>query len=330
MKLKNIIIALAVLAVLIVVIVATGNSNNTASGQDTVQKVGATIFPIYDLAKNIAGDEFEVVLLLPAGASPHTFDPRPSLLKDLQGAQTVFAVGNGLDTWSDIVTESLDIPVVTVDHDVVLRATVEAGYDDHDEHEEDHVEESHDDHEEDEHEDDHSGHSHGPIDPHYWLSIHNAEQIVMNIAEELSALDTENESLYMERAQNYAEQLEQLDEELQAQVVGITDRNIISLHDAWYYFADEFGLTIVGTFEPSAGKEPTPQYLAHLEEEVEENNVTVLFMEPQLSTRSIQSFANDHSLSIAILDPLGGADGRNSYINLMRYNVAQVVDALVK
>ena len=284
------------------------------------KKVAATIFPLYDITKNIAGGEFEVVLMLPSGASPHTFDPQPSLLKELSGVQTVFAIGQGLDDWSHNLAESVGADVVRVDTGISLRATV----DDHEEHEHD------DQHEEDGHghDEEHEGHNHGPIDPHYWLSVHNAQQITTNIADVLSELDPENATRYQANANAYLEQLEILEEELEGQTASISNPNIISLHDAWYYFADEFGLNIVGTFEPSAGKNPTPQYLETLEEEVEEHDVSILFLEPQLSTDSIKAFATDHNLGFATIDPLGGVEGRSSYIELMRYNVQAVVDTL--
>jgi len=303
---------IAVFAVLGGVVFAL--SNTKASDSKSENKVGATIFPIYDIVKQIAGDEFEVVLLLPPGTSPHTFDPQPSLLKDLQGAKLVFAIGYGLDTWSDSVAQSINASVVVVDQDVELRATEEN--DDHDE-----DTESHKDEDEDEY-------GHGPIDPHYWLSITNARLIASNIASELAERDSENASLYIDRAGKYKRELEVLETELRGKTANLSNRNIISLHDAWYYFADGFGLNLVGTFEPSAGKEPTPRYLANLEGEVREHNVSTLFIEPQLSTASIEAFADDHDLSIAIIDPLGGVPGRDSYVNLMRYNVNQVVNAL--
>ena len=360
-------ITLIIVALIIVVGIIFAMSNRNTPGQEKENKVGATIFPLYDITQQIAGDEFDVVPMLPPGASPHTFDPQPSLVKDLQGSRAIFAIGNGLDEWASTLAESVDASIVVVDTDVDLRETEghedhhEEGesHDDHDDHDEerghDHEEdEMHDDHEEesdhghdhedangheDEHDhesehedahsdDDHHGHHHGPIDPHYWLSVHNAEQIAMNIANELAELDDENASLYTERAEQYAEKLEALEVELQDKVAGLSSRNIIALHDAWYYFADEFGLNLVGTFEPSAGKEPTPQYLANLEEEVRAHEVSTLFMEPQLSTDSIQAFANDHNLNVAVIDPLGGVEGRENYIELMRYNVEQVVRAL--
>ncbi len=309
---KSIIIAIVILLAL-VSFVASKKDNNLLTKEDQKNKVATTIFPLYDITRQIAGDEFEVVLLLPAGASPHTFDPQPSLLKELQESKAIFAIGYGLDNWSTTIAQSINAPIIPLDHNIDLRATVD----------------EHDEHDDNDH-DNHVGHNHGPIDPHYWLSIHSAEQITTNIANELSELDPANADLYQNRAETYKEKLESLEDELENKTQSLSNKNIISLHDAWYYFAEEFNLNLVGTFEPSAGKEPSPRYISELKDAVDKYDVSTLFMEPQLSQTSIKSFTNDNNLSIAIIDPLGGVEGRNSYIELMRYNVDQVVTALNK
>lgn len=317
---KQLTLIIFIVVAVVAVVLATGDSGVEPGSQN---KVGATIFPVYDIASEIAGDEFEVVLMLPAGASPHTFDPQPSTIKDLEGSRAVFAIGHGLDNWATSIADSIGAPVITLDSGIDLRENE----DHHDEH--DHEGDS--EHEyEDEHDEGHEGHNHGPIDPHYWLSIHNAQQIAMNIAEELSALDTINSALYIQRAESYVLELEALKVELRESVSGLSNKNILSLHDAWFYFAEDFGLNLVGTFESSAGTDPTPQDIQKLQEEIKERGISVIFSEPQLSSASIESFANDNNLGLATLDPLGGVEGRFSYIELMRYNIDQVINTLDK
>ena len=97
------------------------------------KRVGATIFPLANIAEEIAGDEFKVVLMLSPGASPHTFDPQPSLLKDLQNSSAVFAVGHGLDNWATPLAASIGAPVITLDKNIELRASIDE-HDEHDEH----------------------------------------------------------------------------------------------------------------------------------------------------------------------------------------------------
>jgi zinc transport system substrate-binding protein len=285
----------------------------------TEMKVAATIFPLYDMVRTIGGEEIEVVLMLPAGASPHTFDPQPRLVRNLEGTQQVFAIGNGLDNWATDLAESTGAELVIVDRGVDLKET--EGHGDH----------GHDDeHGHDDHEEEYDDHNHGPIDPHYWLSPVEAQKVVTTIADELSELDPENAELYEQRADDYTAELQALNVELSEQLASLTNRNILSLHNAWYYFADAFSLNLVGTFEPAAGKEPSPRYIEELQELVQEQGVDTIFLEPQLSQAAITAFAQDNNLDIAVIDPLGGVNGRDSYLELMRFNANEIVTALAE
>ena len=342
---KNIIITSVILIIVIIGIVLVVKNNNTSnnySGEkeniEEKQKVAATIFPLYDITKTIAGDKFEVVLLTPPGASPHSFEPQPSLIKKLTNAEIIFAIGHGPDHWTEKITNSLEIPVITVDKNINLLESKKNDHKDkkendiHDNHKDEH-EDTHNEHA-DEHkgetEDEHDEHNHGTIDPHYWLSTKNAEQIAFNIAEELARLDADNADIYLKRAEAYQKELQVLRVALQKQIEAYDNRNVVVLHDAWNYFADEFGLNIVGSFKSLVGEDPSPKHLVHLGEEVQDKNVSMIFIEPQLSSSIVKAFAKDYDLGIATMDPVGGMEERKSYIDLMRYNVTQVTNSLRK
>lgn len=279
---------------------------------ETSITIATTIYPLYDFVSQVVGNTADVVLMLPPGASPHTFELQPSLLRDLQDAEYVFAIGNGLDDWTGNVSESIDATVVTVDEGITLRET---GVDDHNhgyEHEYS-----------DEHE-----HEHGPIDPHYWLSLSNAQTMVATIETILSDTYPQHHNIYQENSANYQQELATLQNQLQEQVQPFSGTGIITLHDAWYYFAQEFDITIEGTFEPAAGTNPSPQYLEDLLTTAREKNVSLIVLEPQLSSDSIRSFADDTDVNVAVLDPIGGVEGRGSFIELMRYNLMNLIEGL--
>lgn len=271
--------------------------------------VSATIFPLYDIARNVAGDSVEVNLILPSGASPHTFGPTPSTLKAISRSDLVFAIGHSLDSWTESLAEGTGARVVIADRGIDVRSS--EGRDEH-AHDEDRG-----------HED--GGHGHGPTDPHYWLDISNAATIAATIADELASEYPHLSRDFMRNRDVYVSKLDLLYDELKARVTEAEDHRMVTLHNAWFYFAESLGLEIVGTFEPSAGREPTPKYLAELMHEVEEAGVSVIYAEPQLSERSIRAFTEDLGLSLGILDPLGGVAGRESYEDLMRYNVSVIV-----
>ena len=85
---------------------------------------------------------------------------------------------------------------------------------------------------------------------------------------------------------------------------------------------------MVASFEPFPGKTPSPQYLIALQEQVKMNNINSLFIEPQLSQEAIKTLANDLEVTINILDPLGGIENRNSYIELIDFNVTSIINTL--
>lgn len=266
------------------VILAPNNKKSEA-------QVAATIFPIYDIARNIAGDELEVALILPPGASPHTFEITPSALRQLSSVETVYAVGHGLDDWTNQISKSIDAEVVVVDKNINLRE---------------------------------SGDDHSEIDPHYYLTIENAMNIAITISTDLATRYPELADNFQTNLTVYLTELAEVNPEIERIIDSTQNKNIITLHDAWYYFAEEYGLNIVGTFEPSAGREPTPQYLVELTKAIETSGASMLFSEPQLSTESINQFVSDNGLSIIELDPIGGVDDRDTYIKLMLSNAEAI------
>ncbi|MBI4250373.1 zinc ABC transporter substrate-binding protein [Candidatus Uhrbacteria bacterium] len=294
-------------AALIIVFGLAGLQKRTdvPSSKDDRIQVAATIYPLYDFVREVAGDYVDVHLIVPSGASPHLYEFTPRQLQDLQGIRVLFDIGHGIDAWATrLESVAPEMQRVTVDKGIVLRK------------------EAANDHEEDEH-----GENADGIDPHYWLHFGNARMMVATIAEGLVAADPVHASVYQENAVRYQKKLAEKEQELPSLLAPLRGTRIVSLHDAWYYFSDNFGLIVAGTFEPAAGGEPTPQYLANLRAEIKSYGIPVLFSEPQLATPSLSSFANDEGLRLGIIDPLGGSQGRMTYLELMEYNVRSIIGA---
>jgi ABC-type Zn uptake system ZnuABC Zn-binding protein ZnuA len=265
-------------------------------------KIAATIFPLQDIARNIAGDRFDVVGILPPGASPHTYAPSPRQVGELQSVALVFSIGHGLDDWTDTLVDMLpNARKIVVDDGVHL---IKSG----------------------EHADAHDRHE--GSNPHYWLAIGNGRRIARNIAEKIIKLDPTGEDYYRTNLEAYISKLDAAEQSIRKRIAGLATKKMLTFHDAWAYYADEFGLEIVGSIEPFPGKSPTPRYLAGLHEKAKEHDVTALFSEPQLSSETVASFTDDLGLKLYVLDPLGGAEGRNGYIELLEYNTGIIIEAL--
>jgi zinc transport system substrate-binding protein len=291
-------------------------TQNSESASSTKITVSATIFPVYDIARQIAGNKAAVSLLLAPGDSPHTFNMTPSIQKQISDSVLIFGIGEGLDEW-----------IVDSDNFIILSSGIELrGWDDeeHDEHDD----EKHDD--DDEEHDDHHGHDHSGADPHYWLAPLNGIQMAKNIADELKRVDPENTSDYEANLVKFTEEMESLQAELVDLAETVHDKAFITLHDSFAYFAEFFGLNLAGSFEPIGAEEPSPRYLKKLTDTVEEQNVKAIFSEPQLSTNSLTAFINDNNLQTNILDPLGGVEGRETYQALLKYNIRTLTSTLAK
>ena len=256
--------------------------------------VAATIYPLYDMARNVAGDGAAVEFVVPPGSSPHTFEFSPRQLQSLQNVKVVFAIGHGLDNWVTPVANVVKgARVIIVDQGMDLRKFED-----------------------------------GTTDPHYWLDFGNARKITDNIAKGLIEIDPAHAELYHENAKAYKDKLAEKERELKAVLAPAQGSSILTFHDGWFYFAQNFGLRVAGTFEPAAGEEPTPRYLAGLQRKIETDHIHIIFIEPQLSTAILESFAKDNKVGIAQLDPLGGVEGRTTFLELMEFNADSIRRAL--
>jgi len=264
-------------------------------------KVAATIFPLYDITKNIAGDKLDVKLILPPGASPHTFEAKPQDIKNLQNTKVIFAIGHNLDNWTtEIVSAIEEAELYIVDSEIDL------------------IEFNHE-----------NDHEHKNVDPHYWLSVENAKVIVENIYEKVKEIDPENSRIYKSNYKNYLNELSNADLEIKKNLADLKTKKMVTFHNAWQYFAKDYGLKIVKTFEPFPGKQPTAKYLLDLEQSIKKNDIEIIFSEPQLSVESLQAFLNDMDLELFVLDPLGGTGpDTNSYIKTMKKNAEVISEAL--
>jgi len=259
-------------------------------------KVAATIFPLADIAKDIGGSKITVVTIMPPGASPHTFEPTFEIIRQTSGIKTLFKVGCGLDDWAQKVVESLggDIAVVEVSKDIELR----------------HFED-------------------GSADPHYWLSLANGGVIAKNVTDSLIGLDPANKEYYLQNLAAYQQVLAKEHEAIKTKLSNLPNKTFVTFHEAWFYFAQGYGLTVAEAFEPFPGKEPTPEFLAHFIDTIKKHNITVVFAEPQFSPESIRQVANDLHLKVRIIDPEGGGTPEtSSYIGMMRFNTDVIYDAL--
>ena len=234
----------------------------------TKYDVIATLYPQYDMARYISGDELSVKLILPYGTSPHDFEPTSNEMKMIEDASLILLTSYELEPWLEDVGH---------DNKADLEELIGTEYTDHDDHDGD----DHDDHDGDDH-DDHHHHDHADI--HYWTRPDAMIAMVTVIAEELVHLSPENEGLFMVRKEEYIEKINSFSEELNEFLHDYEDTNIklfMAGHNAMGEFAEYYGFEIVSLypdFIPDA--ELTSQELSNFIDLIKENNVLSLFLEP--------------------------------------------------
>ena len=297
------------LAVVCGLLLSVGSLTWSAPAPATPLKVAATIFPLYDLVRQVAGPAVEVVLLVPPGASPHTFTVKPGTVRALTGCVAVFTIGHGLDDWATRLAQEAGVKrTIVTDAGITLRR----GYSEHHGAKHAHAQTA----------------AHDAVDPHYWLSMPNAIRMVQFIAEVLAQLAPAAQADYQQRAVAYQEQLRSADGEIRRLLADLPRRDIATFHMAFAYFAETYGLNVVAVFEPVPGKEPGPRYVEAFQRQVRAHKLRTVFIEPQLSEAALRGLSQDLGITLRKLDPEGGVQGVESYIALMQYNAAQIAAAL--
>lgn len=234
----------------------------TSCVPQSVQKdnisVVCTGFPEYDFARNIAGDNVNIHLLIPPGSDAHSFDPKPADIIEIENADLFIYGGGESDEWArDILDASA--PVKTVE----MLEAVETVDEEHKEGMEAHHKEEH----------------HSEPDEHVWTSPPNVVKICSSIADALCEIDSKNEALYRTNLDKYTDRLERLDKELRSITANAEGKTVIfGDRFPFRYLAEEYGLDYYAAFPGCAElTEPAAKTVAFLIDKVREENIPVVF-----------------------------------------------------
>lgn len=302
---------LAVGLSLLAAIFAFSVACNTDTTSDRPVQAVASISVLADLVSQVGGDRVDVTSLLPPGADPHTFEPRPSDLRTISEADAGFLNGLGLEPSSLKVVESNlpdSAPLVKLAEEAVNRGYVLLD------------------------EDGSSAGDHGGANPHLWLSVEAARLYVEIIRDTLISTDPEGEATYRNNAAAFLDELDTLETYVQEKTgsVPAAHRKLVTTHDAFPYLAREIGFEVVGVVSTSPGQEPSAADIAELTKVIRSTGVPAVFREPQLGSEAgiLERAAEDTGVDVCILYS-GALDDRvKSYLELMRYNADELARCL--
>ncbi len=171
--------------------------------------------------------------------------------------------------------------------------------------------------------------SDGEDNPHVWVAISNTITQVNNIAERLAVADPQHAEQYKANGAAYIKKLEAERDKMHAVMDKLIQRDIITFHEAFPYFAEEFNLNIAAIIEREPGSEPSAGELAETVQIVKEHKVNALFAEPQYPAKAADAIARETGAKVYTLDPaVTGPSDPNAYIHIMDSNLKTLEEAL--
>jgi zinc/manganese transport system substrate-binding protein len=335
---------LPALVVFVIALAGCGPSGATTSheGDGSGLSIVATTTILGDVTAELLGEAGEVSVLMPAGTDPHTFEASARQLAEMQEADLIVANGADLEEHlQDPLTEAEDagVPVFhAMDHVEALAFEGHPGEEEHAGEDEHAIEEQHGSEEgetPDEGEETHA-HDEGATDPHFWMDPTRMADVVIALGEQLGELTNDPGSIG-QQADRYAERLEQLDGEIVDMLASIPDdsRTLVTNHEAFNYFAEHYGFTIVGTVIPSlsTGAEPSAQDLEELAHTVQQEGVRAVFAENTQPEQLAQTLAQEVGADVQVVELYSdalGEDGSDAttYPDMLRANAQLISEAL--
>ena len=240
--------------------------------------ITVTLEPLRYFTEAIAGDQYQVVSMVPKGSSPETYDPTPQQLVALNKSQAYFRIGHiGFEqTWMDrLASNSPQLKFFDTSEGIDLIRT--AGHQ-------------------------HGDHYHaGGVEPHVWNSANNAIILAENIYQALCELDASHQSYYKERLDSLKQAIQQTDQTIR-ELLQKADRTFLIYHPALSYFARDYGLKQISIEEE--GKEPSPAQLKTLIETCRKENIHVIFVQQEFDIRNAQLIADELGVTIIPINPL--------------------------
>lgn len=278
-------------------------------------RVVASFYPVYVAAANVT-DGVEGVTLTsltrPTTGCLHDYQLSPQELMSLETADCLLVNGAGMESFLDKVMENYpDLDVVTASDGIDMMEEEGHG---HHHHEEGEV---------------HDALAEGMVNPHVWVSVSRYIQYVENIRDGIIAADPVHRQQYEQNAAAYVEKIQRLRDEMHGALDDLPHRDIITFHEAFGYFAQEFGLNIVGIIQREPGTDPTARELVDIIETVRSTGCMALFAEPQYSAGVADTIARETGARIYLLDPaVSGELSKDAYLHAMKHNLQVLLEAL--
>jgi ABC-type Zn uptake system ZnuABC Zn-binding protein ZnuA len=282
-------------------IAGCGPSGAVSPSAGGTLSVVATTTVFADIVRNVGGDRVSVASIIPAGAGPEDYEPKPDDAKKLVGAHLIVSNGVGLDDFLDKLMTAAGEGAATrlVLGDGIPPILID-----------------------------------GQPNPHFWLDPSLVvDHYIPSIVAALAKLDPAGTATYQANAKAYAAQVDAMDAANKAKVetIPVANRKLVTFHDAFPYFARHYGFELIGVILANVGQEPSASDLAALVQKVKAAGVKAVFSEAQFSPELAHTLAQEAGVTSVVTtlynDTLGPPPA-DTYLKMMAWNLDQIVSAL--
>ena len=261
-----------------------------------------SILPQQTFVEKIGGEKVNVIAMVKPGSNPHSYEPKPSQMRDISNSDIYFPIGFGFeDTWlSKFANQNNNMKFIEMTKDVQRIMMKKHNHHHGDEHKE-HT--NHDEHKDHKEHKDHDEKVTYKEDPHTWTSPKNVKIMAKNIYDTLVQVDSLNKEYYLNNYNNFVNEINQTDKEIKQIFSKIPkDSKFMVFHPAWGYFAKEYNLVQFPI--EIEGKEPKPKMLKRIIEEAKKENIKAIFTQSEFSDKSAKVIADELKIKVIKETPL--------------------------
>ncbi|MBP5694483.1 MAG: zinc ABC transporter substrate-binding protein [Bacilli bacterium] len=272
--------------------ILTGSISGCDLGKDYSKTIFTSFYPVYDFAKRIAGDKFDIVNITPAGIEPHDYEPSARTITNICDSDGLLINGIGMEAWTDSLPKEAKNKIQVVTKDIVIRKINEID------------------------------------DQHVWLNPDNAIIEMKNIKDYFCDIDVNNSDYYEQNYLKAKSDFEALTEEIEDVVSSLTIRQIVVSHAAFGYMCDRFNLEqiYINGLEPE--EEPSAKTIEEIIDKVQKYNINTVYTEELVSKDIANKIAEETHVKTDILYTLEGLTedqiGKEDYISLMKKNFEKI------
>lgn len=294
------------LIILMILSLALIGCENTQTIEDTKLNIITSFYPMYIATANIVDGVEDVTLeclASPEVGCLHDYQLTVNDMKKLEVADVFVINGGGMESFLDkAISVYPEIKIINASTDI--------------------LEEHHEEHKHEE------GHHHEE-NPHVWVSVSLYIEQIKNIVDDLKDIDPKNADKYEANAKLYIEKLTELKNEMHIKAETFNSKNIVTFHEAFEFFAEEFDLNIVAVIEREPGTSPSAKDLVEIVDTINELEVNAIFVEPQYLKTAATTIANETKVNTYELDPVvSGTFEKDAYEKIMRKNIEVLEEAL--